>query len=155
MINCQRTLVLIKPEAVQRGLIGEIISRLERRGLLLVAMELRQINKEFAEAHYGIHKGKPFYDGLIRYITSSPLVAMVWEGTEAVQAVRQTVGATNPLDAAPGTIRHDLSLLTSRNLIHASDSLETAEAEIALWFPNARIFPWSRVHEDWFSGLNQ
>lgn len=155
MINCQRTLVLIKPDGVQRGLIGEIISRLEKRGLLLVAMDFRHITKEFAESHYGIHKGKPFYDGLVKYITSAPLVAMVWEGTDAVQAVRQTVGATNPLEAAPGTIRHDLSLLTSRNLIHASDSVENAEEEIGLWFPDSRIFPWIRDHEDWFSGLNQ
>lgn len=155
MINCQRTLVLIKPDGVQRALVGDIISRLEKRGLILIAMELRQITKQFAETHYSVHKGKPFYNGLIRYITSAPLVAMVWEGTEAVQAVRQTVGATNPLEAAPGTIRHDLALLTSRNLIHASDSVETAEEEITLWFPEARIFPWTRVHEDWISGLNQ
>jgi nucleoside-diphosphate kinase len=154
MINSQRTLVLIKPDGVQRGLIGEIISRLERRGLMLIAMNYRQVTKDFAEMHYNMHEGKPFYKGLVKYITSSPLVAMVWEGTEAVSAVRQTVGATNPLEAAPGTIRHDLALLTSRNLIHASDSVETAEKEITMWFDTEEIYPWERPHEDWVSGLN-
>lgn len=154
MINSQRTLVLIKPDGVQRGLIGEIISRLEHRGLMLIAMNYRQVTRDFAEKHYGMHDGKPFYQGLVKYITSSPLVAMVWEGTEAVSAVRQTVGATNPLEAAPGTIRHDLALLTSRNLIHASDSVETAEKEIAMWFEESMIYPWHRPHEDWISGLN-
>lgn len=154
MINSQRTLVLIKPDGVQRNLIGEIISRLERRGLMLIAMNYRKISRAFAEKHYETHEGKPFYKGLIKYITSSPLVAMVWEGTEAVNAVRQTVGSTNPLEASPGTIRHDLALLTSRNLVHASDSVETAKEEIALWFDDAEIFPWIRPHEDWISGLN-
>ncbi len=154
MINSQRTLVLIKPDGVQRGLVGEIISRLEKRGLMLIAMNFRQVSKEFAETHYGAHVGKPFYAGLIKYITSAPLVAMVWEGTEAIKAVRQTVGATNPLDADPGTIRHDLALLTSRNLIHASDSVETAEKEISMWFDKDEIYAWSRIHEDWISGLN-
>lgn len=154
MINSQRTLVLIKPDGIQRGLIGEIISRLERRGLMLIAMNLRQVTKEFAETHYGEHAGKPFYAGLVKYLKSAPLVAMVWEGTEAIRAVRQTVGATNPLEADPGTIRHDLALLTSRNLIHASDSVETAEKEIAMWFDEDEIYTWSRIHEDWISGLN-
>ncbi|MCJ7518644.1 MAG: nucleoside-diphosphate kinase [Anaerolineaceae bacterium] len=154
MINSQRTLVLIKPDGVQRGLVGEIISRLEKRGLMLIAMDFRQVTKEFAETHYRAHIGKPFYKGLVKYITSAPLVAMVWEGTEAIKAVRQTIGATNPLESAPGTIRQDLSLLTSRNLVHASDSVETAEKEIAMWFNNDEIFEWSRLHEDWFSGLN-
>lgn len=154
MINSQRTLVLIKPDGVQRGLVGEIISRLERRGLMLIAMNFRQVSKEFAETHYGAHVGKPFYNGLVKYITSAPLVAMVWEGTEAIKAVRQTVGATNPLEADPGTIRHDLALLTSRNLIHASDSVETAEKEIGMWFEEGEIFEWSRIHENWISGLN-
>lgn len=154
MINCQRTLVLIKPDGVHRGLIGEIIKRFENRGLILVAMELRHVSKEFAEKHYAVHKGKPFYKGLVKYITASPLVAMVWEGSDAVAAVRQTVGATNPVEAAPGTIRHDLSILTSRNLIHASDSVETAEAEIKLWFNDEDIHPWEHDHEEWITGLN-
>jgi nucleoside-diphosphate kinase len=154
MINSQRTLVLIKPDGVQRGLIGEIISRLERRGLVLVAMKFRQVSQEFAEIHYSAHLGKPFFNGLVKYITSAPLVAMIWEGTEAIKAVRQTVGATNPLEADPGTIRHDLALLTSRNLIHASDSVETAEKEIELWFEKEEIINWNRLHENWISGLN-
>ncbi len=154
MINSQRTLVLIKPDGLQRGLIGEIIRRLENRGLMLIALDLRHVSTEFAETHYAVHKGKPFYNGLVKYLTSSPLVAMVWEGTEAIKAVRQTVGATNPLESAPGTIRHDLALLTSRNLIHASDSPETAEAEIKLWFKDEAIHTWERGHENWISGLN-
>jgi nucleoside-diphosphate kinase len=121
---------------------------------MLIAMNYRQVDKEFAETHYGAHFGKPFYNGLIKYITSAPLVAMIWEGTEAIKAVRQTVGATNPLESAPGTIRHDLALLTSRNLIHASDSIETAEKEISFWFKKEEIFEWVRPHEDWISGLN-
>ena len=154
MINVQRTLVLIKPDGVQRGYIGEITKRFENRGLMLICMDFRLISREFAEKHYGIHKGKPFYKGLIKYITSSPLVAMVWEGTNAVEAVRQTVGATNPLEALPGSIRHDLAIITSRNLIHASDSVDTAEKEIAMWFDEEKIFPWQRINEDWISGLN-
>lgn len=154
MINCQRTLVLIKPDAVQRGLIGEIISRFENRGLILAAMELRHVSKEFAEKHYAVHEGKPFYKGLVKYITASPLIAMVWEGSDAIAAVRQTVGATNPVEAAPGTIRHDLANLTSRNLIHASDSVENAEAEIKLWFKDDAIHSWEHDHEEWITGLN-
>jgi nucleoside-diphosphate kinase len=154
MINCQQTLVLIKPDGVHRGLIGEIITRLENRGLKMVGMEFRHISKEFAETHYAAHKGKPFFNGLVKYITAAPLVAMVWEGSDAIKAVRQTVGATNPLEADPGTIRHDFSLLTSRNLIHASDSPESAEAEIKLWFDEKNIHPWERDHEDWITGLN-
>ena len=154
MIDSQRTLVLIKPDGVQRGLTGEIIRRFENRGLKLIAMDFRHVTKEFAEKHYAVHKGKAFYNGLVKYITAAPLVAMVWEGPEAVKAVRQTVGATNPVEAAPGTIRHDLGILMSRNLIHASDSVVTAEAEIKLWFDEKNIFPWDRDHEEWITGLN-
>ena len=154
MENIQRTLVIIKPDGVQRGLIGEIIKRFEDRGLQLIAMNLRRISKDFAEKHYKAHMGKRFYKGLIKYITSSPIVAMVWEGSNAVEGIRQTIGATNPIEAAPGTIRHDLAIITSRNLIHASDSLDTAQKEISFWFDDMEIYPWSRVHEDWFTGLN-
>jgi len=154
MQNYQRTLVLIKPDAVQRGLIGEIIKRFENRGLQLIAMKLEIVDNSFAEKHYGAHVGKPFYKGLIKYITSSPIIAMVWEGSNAIEAVRQTVGATNPIESLPGTIRHDLSIITSRNLVHASDSIENAEKEISLWFAQGEIFPWSRLHEDWYTGLN-
>jgi len=154
MRNIQRTLVLIKPDGVQRGLIGEIVSRFEKRGLMLIAMKFMRISKEFAEEHYSIHEGKPFYRGLVEYITSSPLVAMIWEGPDAIEAVRQTVGSTNPVEAEAGTIRHDLSIITSRNLVHASDSAETAEKEIKKWFADDQIFTWTRIHEDWFTGLN-
>jgi nucleoside-diphosphate kinase len=154
MVNLQRTLVLIKPDGVQRGLIGEIIKRFENRGLQLIAMDLRIVTQDFAEKHYAAHKGKAFYKGLIKYITSSPIIAMIWEGSNAITAIRQTIGATNPIEAAPGTIRHDLSIITSRNLIHASDSLETAKKEIALWFEDDNIFSWDRIHEDWYTGLN-
>ena len=154
MQNYQQTLVLIKPDGVQRGLIGEIIKRFEDRGLQLIAMDLRIVSKDFAEKHYAAHVGKVFYKGLIKHITSAPVIAMVWYGSNAVTAVRQTIGATNPIDAAPGTIRHDLSIITSRNLVHASDSPETAEQEIALWFEKEDIFTWTRLHEDWYTGLN-
>lgn len=154
MENLQRTLVLIKPDGVQRNLIGEIISRFEERGLQLIAMELRIISREFAEEHYAEHVGKKFYNGLIKYITSSPIIAMVWEGSNAVEAIRQTIGSTNPIEAAPGSIRHDLAIITSRNLVHASDSLDTAKKEISLWFDDNNIYPWGRLHEDWFTGLN-
>jgi nucleoside-diphosphate kinase len=154
MVNLQRTLVLIKPDGVQRGLIGEIIKRFENRGLQLIAMDLRIVTKDFADNHYAAHKGKKFYKGLIKYITSAPIIAMVWEGSNAITAVRQTIGSTNPIEAAPGTIRHDLSIITSRNLVHASDSIETADKEISLWFEENKLFAWSRVHEDWFTGLN-
>ena len=120
----ERTLVLIKPDGVQRGLIGEIISRLERRGLRLVGAKFMQVSQELAETHYAIHQGKPFYDGLIKYITSAPVMAMVWESPNAIAAVRQTMGSTRPTEAAPGSVRHDFALEVGRNLTHASDSVE-------------------------------
>ena len=150
----ERTLVLIKSDGVQRALVGEIISRLEKRALQLVAARFILVSKELAEAHYAAHKGKPFYNGLIRYITAAPVMAMVWEGPNAVAAIRQTMGATNPLDAAPGTIRHDYALITSRNLTHASDSVENAEKEIALWFKPEEIISWERPIEFWILGKN-
>ncbi len=130
----ERSLVLIKPDAVQRGLIGEITKRLEQRGLKLVAAKFLQVSSELAETHYAVHKGKPFYNGLIQYILSAPVMAMVWEGMDAIAAIRQIMGATSPTQAAPGTVRHDFALISSRNLTHASDSVENAEAEINLWF---------------------
>lgn len=150
----ERTLVLVKPDAIQRGLTGEIIARFERRGLKLIGAKFIQVSQEFAETHYAVHKGKPFYAGLVRYIISSPLMAMVWEGPGAVAAVRQTVGATNPAEAAPGTIRHDYALITSRNLTHASDSPEIAELEIALWFKPDELFEWDRTVDPWLLGKN-
>ena len=150
----ERTLVLVKPDGIQRGLSGEIIKRLENRGLKLIAAKLIQIDTPFAEKHYAVHKGKPFFEGLIRYITSGPVMAMVWEGPSAIAAVRQTMGATRPTEAAPGTIRHDFALEMGRNLTHASDSPENAEAEIALWFSPQEIFSWERSSEPWISGQN-
>ena len=150
----ERTLVLIKPDGVQRNLIGNIITRLEQRGLKLVAAKLVQVSNELASEHYKVHFGKPFYAGLIQYITKSPVMAMVWEGPEAFKAVRQTMGATNPLQAAPGTVRHDFGLMTGRNLTHASDSPESAQAEIALWFKPKEIITWSYTSEDWLTGDN-
>ena len=145
----QRTLVLIKPDGVQRGLIGEITARLERRGLRLVAARFCRVERELAERHYAIHQGKPFYAGLVDYITSSPVMAQVWEGPEAVQAVRQTMGSTRPTEAAPGTVRHDFGLEIGRNLTHASDSPTTAEAEVALWFRPDELVTWDRATDRW------
>lgn len=145
----ERTLVLIKPDGVQRGLIGPILARLEARGLKLVALKLVQVSTDLAERHYAEHRGKAFYDGLIRYITSAPVVAAVFEGPQAIQAVRETVGKTNPLAAAPGTIRGDFALEIGRNLIHASDGPEAARREVALWFQDAEIISWSRATDRW------
>jgi len=145
----QRTFVMIKPDGVQRGLIGRIITRLEERGLKLVAAKFMWVNKELAEVHYEIHKNQPFYNNLINYITSSPVLAMVWEGPEAVAAVRQTMGATRPREAAPGSVRHDFGLYVGRNLTHASDSVENAEAEIRLWFKPEELVAWQRDIDRW------
>jgi len=145
----ERTLVLIKPDAVQRGLIGEITRRLENRGLKIVAARFQSVPVELAEEHYAVHKGKPFYEGLISYITSSPVMAMIWEGPDAISAVRQTMGATKPTEAAPGSIRHDFGLEVGRNLTHASDGLETATTEIQLWFRDEEIAPWVRDSDPW------
>lgn len=133
----ERTLVLCKPDAVERGLAGTIIARLEARGLTLAAMELRQIDAELAGRHYAEHEGKPFFGELVDFITRSPLVAMVVEGgPDTWKTVRTMMGATNPRDAAPGTIRGDFALETGENLVHGSDSAESAEREIALFFPD-------------------
>ncbi len=145
----QRTFVMIKPDGVQRGLIGRIITRLEERGLKLLAAKFMQVSKELAETHYAIHKESDFFDKLINYITSSPVLAMVWEGPDAVAAVRQTMGSTRPRDAAPGSVRHDFGLDIGRNLTHASDSIENAEAEIRLWFKPEEIVSWQREIDRW------
>lgn len=145
----EKTLVLVKPDGVQRGLIGEVIARFERRGLRLTAAKFMQVSMQLAETHYAEHKGKPFYDGLIQYITSAPVMAMVWEGSNAVAAVRQTVGVTRPTESAPGSIRHDFALDVGRNLIHASDKVETAEREVALWFKAEELVTWIRSIDPW------
>ncbi len=145
----ERSLVLIKPDGVQSGLIGEVISRLERRGLRLVGAKFLSVPLELAEKHYSIHNEKPFYEGLIKFITASPVMAMVWEGPSSIAAIRQTMGKTNALEAAPGTIRHDFALQTRFNITHASDSVESAEFEISLWFRPDEIFSWTRDFERW------
>jgi len=145
----EKTLVLVKPDGVQRGLIGEIILRLERRGLRLIGAKFMNVSQELAETHYGIHKGKPFYDGLIKYITSAPVMAMVWEGHNAVAAVRQTMGSTKPVEAAPGSIRHDFGLDVGRNITHASDTVENGIKEVELWFKPEEIISWQRDTDRW------
>ena len=145
----ERTLVLVKPDGVQRALIGEVISRLERRGLRLVGAKFMQVSRDLAETHYAIHKGKPFYDGLLSYITSAPVMAMVWEGPNAVSAVRQTMGATRPTEAAPGSLRHDFALEVGRNLTHASDTVENGGKEVALWFKKEELIDWTRAVDQW------
>jgi nucleoside-diphosphate kinase len=147
----QRTLVLVKPDGVQRGLIGEIIRRLEGRGLKLIALKLIQITRELANRHYAEHQGKPFFDGLVAFITSGPVVAMIWEGREAVSVVRTLMGATDPLKAGPGTIRGDLALDLGMNLIHGSDSPARAEAEIDLFFKGEEIHDYVRTADRWIS----
>jgi nucleoside-diphosphate kinase len=132
----ERTLILVKPDGVERGLVGEVISRIERKGYTLVALELRHLDAETAEAHYGEHKGKPFFAELVEFITSGPLVAGVIEGPDAIAAWRQMMGATKPLEATPGSIRADLAVEMGRNIVHGSDSPESAAREIGLFFPN-------------------
>jgi len=134
----ERTLVLIKPDGVERRLIGEIISRIERKGLTIAALELRHVSRELATQHYAEHDGKPFFESLLEFITSGPVVAAIVEGPRAVVAFRQLAGATDPVEkAAPGTIRGDFGLVTQSNLVHGSDSTDSAKREIALWFPDA------------------
>ena len=145
----ERTFVMIKPDGVQRGLVGEIVRRFEARGLKIVGMKMLQMSNDFAKKHYEVHIGKPFFDGLLKYITSGPVVAMVLEGTEAVAAARATMGATNPAKAAPGTIRADLGLEMGHNLIHGSDGPETAQTEIALWFKPEELLSYSRTIDAW------
>jgi nucleoside-diphosphate kinase len=145
----ERSLVLVKPDGVQRALIGEVISRLERRGLRLVAAKFMQVSRELADTHYAIHQGKSFYDGLISYITSAPVMAMAWEGPNAVAAIRQTMGATRPTEAAPGSLRHDFALEVGRNLTHASDTPENGANEVALWFRQEELVNWTREVDRW------
>lgn len=145
----ERTFVMVKPDGVQRGLVGEIVRRFEQRGLKLVGMKMVQLTPEFAHKHYEVHVGKPFFEGLIRYITSGPVVAMVLEGTEAIGVARSTMGATNPAKAAPGTIRADLSIEMGRNLVHGSDGPDTAQFEIGLWFKPDELITYQRSVDPW------
>ena len=145
----ERTLVLVKPDGVQRGLIGEIISRLERRGLKLVGMKLMQVDDALARQHYGEHVDRPFFAGLVAFITSSPAVAMAWEAENAVEAVRNTMGQTNPTTSPSGTIRGDLALDIGRNLVHGSDGPESAERELALFFGAGELLDYTRANDGW------
>jgi nucleoside-diphosphate kinase len=145
----ERTLVLIKPDAVQRGLIGDILARLEKTGLKLVALKMLQMDKEMAERHYGIHRGKPFFEGLVGFITSGPLVAGVFQGPKAIEIVRKTMGETDPARSAPGSIRGDLAIDIGRNVVHGSDSPENAEQEIRLFFGPGEVLSYERQIERW------
>ncbi len=145
----ERTLVIIKPDGVQRGLIGPILTRLERRGLRFAALKMMQITPELAARHYAVHKGKPFYEPLIQYITSGPVVVAVIEGHNAIEIVRKTLGATNPAQAEPGTIRADFGLEIGRNLVHGSDGPDTAAYEIPLFFNEDEILSYERAIDAW------
>lgn len=145
----ERTLVIVKPDGVQRGLVGQTITRLENRGLRLVAMKFLQISRQLASQHYAAHEGKPFYDPLLDYITSGPVVVMVWEASDAIAIVRKTMGATRPAEAAPGTIRGDLALEVGRNIVHGSDGPETAAFEVNLFFTHDELVDWKRSIDPW------
>ncbi len=144
---------MVKPDGVQRKLVGEVIGRLEKKGLQPVAIKMMQIEPELAAEHYGEHRGKPFYESLISFITSGPVVAMVWEGDNAVAVSRALIGATDPQEAAPGTIRGDLALFTGNNLVHGSDSLESARREIGLFFNKEELCDYRAVLDGWIYGL--
>ncbi len=145
----ERTLIILKPDAVQRGLVGEILGRFEARGLRIVGLKVMTVSRELAEEHYAIHKDKGFFAGLVSYITSSPVIVMALEGTNAVVAARGTIGATRPHEAAPGSIRGDLALEVGRNLVHGSDSVENAETELKLWFKTDELLSWLRDTDSW------
>ncbi len=145
----EKTLILIKPDGVERGLIGPIITRFEQRGLKLIGMKLLQVSDSLARQHYSVHEGKPFFEPLIEYITSSPVVAMVWQGPDAIQVARNTIGATKPAEATAGSIRGDFGLMVGRNLVHGSDSPENGEKEVALWFDEAELVDYDRSLDRW------
>ena len=149
----ERTLLLVKPDGVQRGLVGTIINKVERRGLRMIGMKLMSVSAHLAETHYAIHKGKPFYDGLIDYITSAPVVALAWQGSKAVAVVRQVLGSTDPTTAEAGTIRGDYGIDIGRNLTHGSDSVKNGMIEINLWFKPDELIEWKRSGEEWIFEL--
>ncbi|KZV99009.1 nucleoside diphosphate kinase [Exidia glandulosa HHB12029] len=148
MSKTERTYIMVKPDGVQRGLVGAIIARFEQRGFKLIALKLVQATTEHLELHYADLKGKPFFPGLIKYMASGPVVAMVWEGLDAVKTGRVMLGATNPLASAPGTIRGDYALAVGRNICHGSDAVDSAEKEIKLWFPEG-LTQYSHSQENW------
>ena len=145
----ERTFIMIKPDGVQRHLVGEILHRFEAKGFTLVGLKMMKVSRELAEKHYDVHKGKPFFSGLIDFITSAPVVAMVWEGENVVTAARKIIGATNPISADPGSIRGDFGVSIGRNLIHGSDAIETAQREISLWFSDDEQVGWEPVRHSW------
>ncbi len=147
----EHTLILVKPDGVQRGLIGEIVGRFERRGLKMIGMKFMQMSPELAAQHYGVHKERPFYQDLISYITSGPIVAMVWEGNDAVAAARSTIGATNPVQANAGSIRGDFGMEIGRNLVHGSDSPENGIKEASLFFNDDELVSWGRSNDAWIN----
>ena len=147
----EKTLVLIKPDGVQRGLSGEIISRFENRGLKLVGLKLMQVTDQLAKQHYNEHPERPFFPGLVNFITSGPIIAMAWEGDNAISIVRQTMGTTNPVEASPGTIRGDLAINIGRNVVHGSDGPESAERELDLFFNQGEILDYSRCTDSWIT----
>lgn len=148
----ERTLVLVKPDGMARGLVGEIVGRFEKKGLKLAGLKMVWMDEDMANKHYAAHVGKPFFKGLVEYITALPIVAMVWEGPNAIANVRQAMGATDPSKAAPGTIRGDFALDISNNLVHGSDSPESAAKEIALFFHGDELFEWIRPQEKYIAG---
>jgi nucleoside-diphosphate kinase len=145
----ERTFVMIKPDGVQRGLVGEILNRFEKKGLKIVALKLVSVSKELAEKHYGIHKGKPFFKPTVKYIMSSPVVAMVLEGVNAIETVRFMMGKTNPQEASLGTIRGDYGQFIGRNIVHGSDGPDTADFEINLWFDQNEFASYTKIDEEW------
>ena len=145
----EKTLIIIKPDGVERGLMGPIISRFEQRGLKFIGMKLMQVSDELARQHYAIHEGKPFFEPLIQYITSSPVVVMALAGPDAIKIARNTIGATKPSEAAPGSIRGDFGMMVGRNLVHGSDSVENGELEIGLWFVESELTDYERSLEEW------
>ena len=149
MAENQRSLVIIKPDAVQRGLTGEILARYERRGLRIAAMKLEVVSRETAGRHYAEHEGKPFFDGLVEYITSSPSIVLILEGPDAIGVVRTMNGATRPADAEPGTVRGDYGLTVGRNLVHASDSVESAAREVGIFFASNPPIDYQRAIDPW------
>jgi len=145
----ERSFIMIKPDGLQRGLTGEIMKRLEQKGFTLVAMKMMEVSRELAEKHYEVHRDKSFFNNLVEFITSAPVIAMVWEGEGVVTAARKLIGATDPLNADPGTIRGDYGISIGRNLIHASDAVETAQREIALWFEQSELISWETALQNW------
>jgi nucleoside-diphosphate kinase len=145
----ERTFLMIKPDGVQRGLVSNIIGRFETKGFTLVGMKFMAVSRELAEKHYDVHRERPFFAGLVDFITSGPVVAMVWEGDGVIASARKIIGATKPLEADPGTIRGDLGVTVGRNIIHGSDAPETAQAEIALWFSDAELVSWEPAAKGW------